>query len=450
MLVYVWAVDRMVQSKVPASVLSMLILFFALLLISRLPHGAAAIDRVLKWSDGGVEWLLKWMTLMFAPAVVIIPAQDLLSGREIGRVIGGFVIGLCVFFPLSLWSARGLQYVFQVKGHESPTLHESLPAQSELGADDVSMRSDPSSIKSSEKAHTSPPTKPVPGVSGLFRIPIHPFTLIIFSALFGPSLVIAFTSDILQPVHLCITILAYYIGLAMPRQAKILLHPLLTCGFLTIMGLWAIAGLQGHSLKSAKSTKILTAMAAQRPVPEPGAGDVLYSLLDAAVAALAVRMYKQRQLLREYAATILTAVASLSIVSLFFHVGISKAFGMDASNSLAMGPRFVTTPLALQIFDSVLTEANTSLGVVMILVSGVIGDVVGLKLAKVVGFAKDDNISLGVTIGITSHAVGTAGLLQRNPAAAAVSSLTFVLFATASVIWTSIPPIADALRTIAR
>lgn len=68
----------------------MLILFFALLLGALLPRGAERLDAVLAWCDSGVEWLLKWMTLMFAPALVIIPAQRVLDGAEIGRVIGVF------------------------------------------------------------------------------------------------------------------------------------------------------------------------------------------------------------------------------------------------------------------------------------------------------------------------------------------------------------------------
>lgn len=56
--------------------------------------------------------------------------------------------------------------------------------------------------------------------------------------------------------------------------------------------------LLGYS-RSIKATKILTALANGVSVPTPGAGDVLYSLLDAAVAILAVRMYKERAKLKE-------------------------------------------------------------------------------------------------------------------------------------------------------
>lgn len=119
--------------------------------------------------------------------------------------------------------------------------------------------------------------------------------------------------------------------------------------------------------RSIKSEKLFTAIATRRSIPEPGAGDILYSLLDAAVAALAVRMYRQRKMLREQvcllcternvweiaswltcffvgsplpqAVTILTSVVVLSLVSLFFHVAIARAIGMASTDGLAMGPR---------------------------------------------------------------------------------------------------------------
>ncbi|KAJ3180105.1 hypothetical protein HDU87_002330 [Geranomyces variabilis] len=468
MLVYVWSVDRMVKSAVPASVLSMLILFFVLVLVASVPGAAKPLEALVAWCDSGVEWLLKWMTLMFAPALIIIPAQRVLDGQEIGRIIGVFAIGFCVFFTAALWMARGLQHLLAKFRRDrlipANTAAVTDPAINRRSDERVSDAAGAGSASTSEGTRSSsvnsecvveeddaPPARP-PG-----RIPVHASAILIYAVLLVPSLVIAFVLDVLQPAHLCITILTFYVGLALPRRAKMLLHPLLTCGLLTVLAIWAIAAIQRQTLhqalnsyyRSIKSSKIFTSIASRRPIPEPGAGDIIYSLLDAAVAALAVRMYKQRHMLREQAATVLTSVVVLSLASLFFHVAISRAFGMSHSDALAMGPRFVTTPLALQIFNSVLTEANSTLGVVMVLVSGMLGDVVGLKLARFVGLGNEDPKSSGFAIGVTSHAVGTAGLLQRDPAAAAVSSLTFVVFGTFSVIWTTIPPVADALRSLA-
>ncbi|KAJ3141133.1 hypothetical protein HDU90_007157 [Geranomyces variabilis] len=468
MLLYVWGVDLCIKSAVPASVAAMLILFLGLVLVASVPGAAKPLNALLAWCDSGVEWLLKWMTLMFAPALIIIPAQRVLDGPEIGRIIGVFAIGFCVFFPAALWMARGLQHLLAKIRRDRPMpinnaavtdpavsrrSDERVPDAADAVSVSTSGTSRPASVNCTcvmeeERAPTARP----PG-----RLPVHASAVLIYSVLLVPSLVIAFVLDVLQPAHLCITILTFYVGLALPRQAKMLLHPLLTCGLLTVMAIWAIAAIQRQTLhqalnsyyRSIKSPKIFSAIVSRRPIPEPGAGDIIYSLLDAAVAALAVRMYKQRHMLREQAATILTSVVVLSLASLLFHVALSRALGMSQSDALAMGPRFVTTPLALQIFNSVLTEANSTLGVVMVLVSGMLGDVVGLRLARFVGLGKEDPKSSGFAIGVTSHAVGTAGLLQRDPAAAAVSSLTFVVFGTCSVIWTTIPPVADTLRSLA-
>ncbi|KAJ3022938.1 hypothetical protein HKX48_004849 [Thoreauomyces humboldtii] len=361
--------------------------------------------------------------------MIIIPSQKILDGKEIGRVIGVFAIGYFFFFTVALW--------VKTDAGSSMTLHETLP----VGAD-----------PDNDEAPEIP--APPKTASKPRRLPVQPFTLLVYVVALIISLVLAFAIDVLQPAHICITVLTFYVGLALPVRVKMIVHPLLTCGFLSVMGIWAVSAIQGRGIQdglaaymhSVKATQILTAVASGEKPTVPGAGDFLYSILDASVVALAVRMYRERGLLRQHAVSIVSLVGILSIASLILHVALGKGLGMTPADALAMGPRFVTTPLALQIFDSSLTTANSNLGVVMVLVSGIFGDLVGTKLAWVVGA---DPLSLGVAVGCTSHAGGTAGLLVTNPSAGAISSLTFLLFATASVVWTTIPPIRDALVNLA-
>lgn len=60
----------------------------------------------------------------------------------------------------------------------------------------------------------------------------------------------------------------------------------------------------------------------------------------------------------------------------------------------------------------------------------------------------DDYVTRGVTLGANSSAVATALLLRTDPRAAALSSLSMSLFGTITVLFTSIPPIANAVRSL--
>lgn len=60
----------------------------------------------------------------------------------------------------------------------------------------------------------------------------------------------------------------------------------------------------------------------------------------------------------------------------------------------------------------------------------------------------DDYVTRGVTLGANSSAVATALLLRTDPRAAALSSLSMSLFGTITVLFTSIPPIANAVKSL--
>lgn len=57
----------------------------------------------------------------------------------------------------------------------------------------------------------------------------------------------------------------------------------------------------------------------------------------------------------------------------------------------------------------------------------------------------DDYLSIGVAMGTNAHAVSTAYLLTNNPRAAAIASLSFVLFGTVCIILASVPAVVTML-----
>lgn len=55
-------------------------------------------------------------------------------------------------------------------------------------------------------------------------------------------------------------------------------------------------------------------------------------------------------------------------------------------------------------------------------------------------------MTIGITMGSSSHGVGTAYLISKNTRASGMSSLAFAIFGTTGVIIVSIPILADTIR----
>jgi putative effector of murein hydrolase len=57
-------------------------------------------------------------------------------------------------------------------------------------------------------------------------------------------------------------------------------------------------------------------------------------------------------------------------------------------------------------------------------------------------------MTIGITMGSSSHGVGTAYLINKNPRASGMSSIAFAIFGTIGVIVASIPALSDAIRRL--
>lgn len=77
------------------------------------------------------------------------------------------------------------------------------------------------------------------------------------------------------------------------------------------------------------------------------------------------------------------------------------------------------------------------------------GVIAGPRLLRILGIPEDDYVSRGVTMGANASAIATALLLVTDPRAAALSSLSMSLFGIITLALTSIPPVVDAIRSLA-
>ncbi|WP_432504839.1 LrgB family protein [Kineococcus arenarius] len=150
---------------------------------------------------------------------------------------------------------------------------------------------------------------------------------------------------------------------------------------------------------------------------------VLTLLLGPATVALALPLLRSGAALLADRAAVLVTLLVTGTVSVAVTVGSLVAFGVSDEILLTALPRSVTTPVAVTVGATI--GANTTLAVVLTLVSGVLGATVGPWLLDRVRV--DDGRARGFAIGAVSHGIGTARALAHSHVAGGWSSAAMVL-----------------------
>ncbi|WP_432565352.1 LrgB family protein [Kineococcus sp. SYSU DK003] len=165
---------------------------------------------------------------------------------------------------------------------------------------------------------------------------------------------------------------------------------------------------------------------------------VLTLLLGPATVALALPLLRSGRALLADRLAVLATLLVTAVVSVAVTVGALVALGADDGLVLTTLPRSVTTPVALTVGETI--GANTTLAVVLTLVSGVLGATVGPWLLDRVRVR--DPRARGFAIGMVSHGIGTSRALAESDVAGGWSSAAMVLNALAMTI--ALPVVAQA------
>lgn len=154
-------------------------------------------------------------------------------------------------------------------------------------------------------------------------------------------------------------------------------------------------------------------------------GQWIQQMLGPAVVALAYPLYNQRELIFKYKYSILSSlvVAMLSgLISVYIFL---KLFRSDDAFILTALPKSLTTPIAMQISETV--GGIPSLTAVLVMVAGFTGAMLGPVLFKIAHI--DTAISRGVSMGSASHGVGISKLNDYGEEALSIGSLSMGLSA---------------------
>ena len=219
-----------------------------------------------------------------------------------------------------------------------------------------------------------------------------------------------------------ITLLAFEAGLLINKKTKkFILNPLLNPLLIAIALVILILKILPVSLEDFNE-----------------GGRIISFLLAPATVALAVPLYKNFALLKKNALPILAGIFTGSLVSVTSVLLLSMAFGLDRVLGLSLTPKSVTTPIGIEISKQL--GGIGEITVAAIIATGITGVIIGPSLFRILKIK--DPVAIGVAMGTSAHALGTAKAIELGEVEGAMSALAI---GVAGLITVLIAPIVVGL-----
>lgn len=158
--------------------------------------------------------------------------------------------------------------------------------------------------------------------------------------------------------------------------------------------------------------------------------DLLTLLLGPATVALAVPLYLNLRRIRELFWPTLITLLLGGVLATVLGMSLVWLFGGEDLIVMSMAPKSVTSPIAMLVAEEI--GGSAALAAVFVLVTGVGGAIVGPSLMRLLGVRHP--AAIGLTLGLTAHAVGTSRALQEGEECGAFAALAMSLMGVATAV----------------
>ncbi len=145
--------------------------------------------------------------------------------------------------------------------------------------------------------------------------------------------------------------------------------------------------------------------------------------LKPAVVALGVPLYKQLEVIKKQALSIVISQLIGCVTGIVSVVLIAKLMGASKEVIYSLAPKSVTTPIAIEISRSIGGIAPLTASVVIVV--GIFGAVFGYSILKLTGVKNP--LSQSLSMGNAAHAIGTSKSMEISPAYGAMSSIGLIV-----------------------
>lgn len=207
-----------------------------------------------------------------------------------------------------------------------------------------------------------------------------------------------------------ISIIAYFIGVYIFDRTKLtLLNPLLVGSILII--------------------SILAFFRIDLTTYQVG-GDLITFLIGPATVALAIPLYKNINYLKRRLPSILIGILVGAGAGLLTVIGLGKLLNLDMAIIKSLLPKSTTAAIGLSISEY--NEGIVELTSIFIILTGIVGSMIARQLFKIIKI--DDRVAKGISLGATSHVMGTSEALEIGEVEGALASVGLSLAGIFTVI----------------
>lgn len=499
-----YGVDRVIRNCIkvvfPASVAVMLINFALMCCMAacKKPY----VDWYVRIIDIPLSWALRWMNVFFTPAFVVLPLSPWISLKEALLICAVFVFGYLIAFVClaygtvlgqKLQGSRKLRSIFVRQEELHDGEYETIPL------DEISSH-DSSTAATRRRTNTHMPLKRLERalIKSQTEVRTERITLDLaddttickraltrqFSAQVDARLAINMWNDhfhhVLYAIGWVATLFTYYFEwyptpfhlftavtmfmsivdtpyIKNRPLLKKLVHPVICSAALTLIimllsSLFKYKDIDAfmHGLRQYKTgrTYLYLFDSTQYGFHEwPGAGDIFSSCMDVAIVGLSLPMFTYRKDLKKHFFSMVPPILAFTAACILLYPLICYHIGISSSRSIGYAGRSVTLALGTPMVQNL--GGDETIMAVTTVMSGVIGSLTGNPMLNLLRVPEDDYVTRGLTLGCNCGAIATAYLLGIDRRAAAISSLSFVLFGAIMVILSAIGPVKHFVHVLA-
>ena len=174
---------------------------------------------------------------------------------------------------------------------------------------------------------------------------------------------------------------------------------------------------------------------------ENGAGFINF-LLGPATVALALPLYNNRRIIKDNLFVIASGIIVATVTGIVSIFVCGKIFGASDKVLLSMIPKSVTTPIAMDISSAI--GGIPALTAACVIFTGMFGATINHKLLE--ALKVKNNIAIGLSIGASSHGLGTSVCASKNALQLAIGGASIGLTGIAtSLLAPVLLPVLDSL-----
>ncbi|MDQ0243931.1 putative murein hydrolase (TIGR00659 family) [Bacillus fengqiuensis] len=231
------------------------------------------------------------------------------------------------------------------------------------------------------------------------------------------------TTSLLSFGAIIFTLLSYLLSKKMYRCKKMMIFSPIVFAPILLILLLSIGDIQYETYKK-------------------GANFLSY-MLGPATVAFAIPMYKNFQLLKKHSTEILVSVIGGTTIATLSSLFLALLFHLNGQLVNSLIPRSITIPIAVDVSKSI--GGDPSVTVLFVIVSGILGTMIGPKLIHLLTLRSA--VAKGLLLGVAAHGTGTARAFEIGKLEGTFSSLAMIIAAIITLVFahTFIPALFNML-----